>query len=1218
MLAWVGGCYTGTDFPPLLDQCATDGVAAPAGAWDTDFEDWRDPGQPGNDEVADACSVPEIIAHHCFSTPVHAVHMHTGDVLVMHGESDQRLWTIGTPPSAISWHPVPFNDETPPADAPVVDLCCAGHSQLPSGEVLFAGGNIKGSPNGGGIRDTFRFDPSGALGPVEVSDGDLCPFGWDFELDGDEWVNRSGSMAYDRWYPTLTSLPNGHVLIAGGTSRTQAVGGLCDAVEDCDGEEICNLDLRICQPVAGPCPLPDIACQDNSECTAGVCRDGECRCALGESCYGATNTCQPPAPNAETTRVLEVYDPSQPPESAITQIAAPFPATEGVPSYPFMFVLPNGDVLYAGAEAIVDASQVPAQILVVDYDNILQSEWGHTINSTITGGSAVMYRPGQVLKTGGRPRDELDSEEQTNVAEVVDLRGFASGDYGAAPTEFSIAAPMNSARHFHNSTLLPDGRVLVTGGNEYGNSQGRDHFNNPCEVPSMPELRIEARPCAAGCPSVCMDWSSNVGGGCVTPEEELTCSLIRNVACLTDATCEAVLAGSSCESESEDNPGFCTRGCAAAGDVCGYIDDCGPNSMFASPRDTDNCGALNHACYASKVPEIWDPQCNTWTDFPADPETFERMYHSTALLLPDARVISMGNGHRQLGVWQNHREGVEQQYFAPQYAEDPAAPAPEAALYEFGITLDGEPPPEPVQDYLAWGGTIDIIVENDVRVRGGSLVRLGSVTHGFDMDQRWLPLITSGQGSPYRVQGGFANSTDPFDANTAPPGWYMLFLLSDEGEPGDGIYVRVGDGTDVEYVCEASELLAINEVSCESEPDDAACPSGNELSTGIDLPTVLQGSALVEGFRVIVPAGMVEDHDAPTSQELAAVESVCARACTDHIAGRVGYSANCEDSGVFSAVTPEASPGDRATELIRADHRHGEDLFGTAELTCDLVTACHEGFDEVLDAVGPRRVTPAAQTLGESEEWVLSLTGSVAAMSTHSQGQVSASMTGEIGYSLCQGGNASGPCPFYLGSLDLELTQPLTLVLQCDGQPETHVLSSLSLSLAQPAFGIAQQGTVWRGFPPGALVFDAEGVVDGLPFTSRRPTQEPVFLRAGQGWSMLQGIDGAWLEFTMPCGEDESADVLVWWGYNTIAVDEHPPAAEITVPATVPCPSTVNLTASVSDVDGDLATKRWLVDGVLMEHGITQLHFTEAHELTLVVTDERGATTSDVEAKVCQ
>jgi hypothetical protein len=100
----------------------------------------------------------------------------------------------------------------------------------------------------------------------------------------------------------------------------------------------------------------------------------------------------------------------------------------------------------------------------------------------------------------------------------------------------------------------------------------------------------------------------------------------------------------------------------------------------------------------------------------------------------------------------------------------------------------------------------------------------------------------------------------------------------------------------------------------------------------------------------------------------------------------------------------------------------------------------------------------------------------------------------------------------------MELTQPLTLAPSCDGATETHVLSSLSLSLAQPAFGMAEQGTFWRAFPPGALVFDASGVVDGVPFSMRRPTQEPVYIRALDGWSQLQGPDGAWLEFAVPCG----------------------------------------------------------------------------------------------------
>lgn len=343
----------------------------------------------------------------------------------------------------------------------------------------------------------------------------------------------------------------------------------------------------------------------------------------------------------------------------------------------------------------------------------------------------------------------------------------------------------------------------------------------------------------------------------------------------------------------------------------------------------------------------------------------------------------------------------------------------------------------------------------------------------------------------------------------------------------------------------------------------------------------------------------------------------CARACEDYVQGRPGVTANCDDEDVFAAIEPDEE-GSRASELIRADQRHGEDLFSSGTLSCDLVTECHEAFDEVLAAHGPRRVSPAPDLLAVSTEWVLGLNGSIGALSSHSQGQVTASMTGEIAYASCTGGNASGPCPFYLGDLSMELTQPLTLALSCDGATETHVLSSLSLSLAQPAFGMAQQSTFWRAFPPGALVFDASGVVDGVPFSMRRPTQEPVYIRALDGWSQLQGPDGAWLEFAVPCGEDEVADVLVWWTYSSVNVEEHPPYAEINVPNTVPCPSTVALSKAVSDVDGDLASVRWFVDGVLMEDGITQLAFTQGHELRLVATDARGATRTDVEVKTCQ
>jgi hypothetical protein len=220
---------------------------------------------------------------------------------------------------------------------------------------------------------------------------------------------------------------------------------------------------------------------------------------------------------------------------------------------------------------------------------------------------------------------------------------------------------------------------------------------------------------------------------------------------------------------------------------------------------------------------------------------------------------------------------------------------------------------------------------------------------------------------------------------------------------------------------------------------------------------------------------------------------------------------------------------------------------------------------------------------------------------------VSASLSGTIGYSLCESGNTAAPCPFHLGSLALDLDEPLVLPVTCGGTTTTHTLSELSVRLEQPAFGIAEQGTSWKAFPAGAIVIDAAGVVDGVPFHVRRPNQEPLKLRAGEAWVLMQGADGAWLEFAVPCGEDD-IEVLMWLGYSNVAIDDSPPVASITGATSATCPSTWAFAKSVGDADGDVESARWRVDGVLMQEGITSMAFTQPHLLELVVRDARGAT----------
>jgi hypothetical protein len=57
-----------------------------------------------------------------------------------------------------------------------------------------------------------------------------------------------------------------------------------------------------------------------------------------------------------------------------------------------------------------------------------------------------------------------------------------------------------------------------------------------------------------------------------------------------------------------------------------------------------------------------------------------------------------------------------------------------------------------------------------------SFIRFGGVTHDFNMSQRFLPLS-------FVEANGSLNITAPTDANLAPPGYYMLFLVDSNGVP---------------------------------------------------------------------------------------------------------------------------------------------------------------------------------------------------------------------------------------------------------------------------------------------------------------------------------------------------------------------------------------------------------------------------------------------------
>lgn len=223
-------------------------------------------------------------------------------------------------------------------DAPVERLLfCSGHSFLPDGRLLVAGGTDTEAPPGEiwGIRDAHMFDPASK-----------------------SW-KRVQDMAKGRWYPSNVTLPDGRVLSLSGLDETGSLNLLAEVYDTANGWQIVATDI-------------------------------------------------------------------------------------GLPLYPWVHVMSNGDIFYSGP------SQITAYFSTSSWSfyDVVNSNYGWR-----GGGVAVLLpgRPDRVMVTGG-----TTDSVPTATAEILDV-------IPNAPL-WRYTRPMNFPRMHHNGVLLPDGTVLVVGG----------------------------------------------------------------------------------------------------------------------------------------------------------------------------------------------------------------------------------------------------------------------------------------------------------------------------------------------------------------------------------------------------------------------------------------------------------------------------------------------------------------------------------------------------------------------------------------------------------------------------------------------------------------------------------------------------------------------------------------------------------------------------------
>ncbi|WP_381798238.1 galactose oxidase-like domain-containing protein [Streptomyces niveus] len=397
---------------------------------------------------------------------IHASLLHTGKVLLIAGSGNNQKNFDANKFESVLWDPATNDFKMIPTPK---DMFCSGHTQLPDGKLLVAGGTkryekLKGdATKAGGLMVVHNEDPDK---PMTLPAGTMFTGkknGKTFESKDPVLVEKAKKIFDPATGAFLRTEPGlGRIYVEARKSGKKYETGTEDnyRVQGMKGTDARNvygiaqklaLDKKDFQgikdafefdPVAEKYIKVDPMNEARWYPTLTTLEDGKVLALSGLDEIGQI------VPGKD-----EIYDPETK-EWEYTGIIRKFP------TYPAIFLMDNGKLFYSGSNAGYGPADVGRKPGIWDLDtNKFQKIPGLSDADTMETSATVMLPPAQdqkfmVIGGGGVGESEKSSEK----SRLVDLK--------ADKPEFKDGAALDKGTRYPSASLMPDDSVLVTGGAE--------------------------------------------------------------------------------------------------------------------------------------------------------------------------------------------------------------------------------------------------------------------------------------------------------------------------------------------------------------------------------------------------------------------------------------------------------------------------------------------------------------------------------------------------------------------------------------------------------------------------------------------------------------------------------------------------------------------------------------------------------------------------------